>query len=162
MYLQQNYVSSNWICIAFWICDEFICQTADFSKCYLSSIVGLRPAHLWSTLFTWQSCYVKIYLSVHSGMIFFCLGWYCWNRGSMNDHSNINNRQENSSDERRGENAYILAIINDNTTRGTLGTREETHRTTHACRGDERCSGNTTPTLSLFVSAHSKTSKIHG
>jgi hypothetical protein len=29
-------------------------------------------------------------------------------------------------------------------------------------RGDERRSGNTTPALSLFVSAHSKTSRIHG
>jgi hypothetical protein len=43
--------------------------------------------------------------------------------------------------------------MNDNTTRDTLGTREETHWATHACRGDERRSGDTTPALSLFLSA---------
>jgi hypothetical protein len=50
-------------------------------------------------------------------------------------------------------NACILAIINDNTTQDALGTREETRRVTHACRGDEHCSGDTALTLSLFLSA---------
>jgi hypothetical protein len=44
-----------------------------------------------------------------------------------------------------------------NTIRDTLRTREETRRTTHACRGDERRSGDPTPALSLFLSAHTNT-----
>jgi hypothetical protein len=58
-------------------------------------------------------------------------------------------------------NACILAIINDNTTRDTLGTREETRRATHACRGDELRSSDTTPALSVSLGS-THTTHTHG
>jgi hypothetical protein len=41
-------------------------------------------------------------------MLLLLLAAACWNRGSTNDYSNINNRQENFGDERRGnEHLYL-------------------------------------------------------
>jgi hypothetical protein len=68
----------------------------------------------------------------------------------------MNNRQGYLGDERRGDERLYLGYYwwKDDTTRDTFRTREETRWATHACRGNERRSSDTTPALSLFLSAH--------